>query len=110
MKRKPELMPLVHDPTGYDLVMIGTPVWAWTLSPPVASFLSAVNLKDKQIGLFCCHGGNAGKTIVHMKNLLPNCRVIGEIEFFEPIKTDKAKASDLAEAWAKKLAGQSSSD
>ena len=103
MKRKPALMPLTFDPKDYDLVIIGTPVWAWTSAPPVTAFLSAIDLRDKQIALFCCHGGNAGKTFVHMKHLIPDNHFIGEIEFLEPLHKNRDQAVKSAERWAEAL-------
>ncbi len=103
MKRKPALMPLTFDPADYDLVIIGTPVWAWTSSPPVTAFLSSIELRDKHIALFCCHGGNAGKTFVHMKRLLPDNLFIGEIEFLEPLRNNRNQAVERAEKWAGEL-------
>jgi flavodoxin len=103
MKRKPALMPPTFDPMDYDLVIIGTPVWAWTSAPPVTAFLSAIDLKDKQIALFCCHGGNAGKTFVHMKRLVPDNHFIGEIEFLEPLHNNRDQAVNRAEKWVEAL-------
>jgi hypothetical protein len=29
----------VHDPAGYERVLVLTPVWSWSLSPPVRAWL-----------------------------------------------------------------------
>ena len=41
MKEKPELLPFDKNIQDYDLIFIGTPVWAWTYSPPLNSFFSS---------------------------------------------------------------------
>jgi multimeric flavodoxin WrbA len=55
MRTKPELQPFDLDPEEYDVIIIGMPVWAFTMTPAVRSFLNKVKLKDKKIGLFSCH-------------------------------------------------------
>jgi len=35
------ITPRKHDVSSYDLVVIGTPVWAWSLSSPVRAYLTA---------------------------------------------------------------------
>jgi len=49
MKQKPSLEPIEKDPNNYDVIIIGTPVWAWTIAPPIRSFLSKYDLSDKKI-------------------------------------------------------------
>jgi menaquinone-dependent protoporphyrinogen IX oxidase len=41
------------DPTAYDLVVIGTPVWAWSLSSPVHAYLNAYRGRLRAVGFFC---------------------------------------------------------
>lgn len=51
--------PATHDPSGYDLVVIGTPIWAWSVSSPVRSYLAA-NAKALPRVAFFCTCGRAG--------------------------------------------------
>ena len=86
MKEKPKLKPLDKNPADYDLIFIGTPVWAWTFSPALRSFFYQVKLKDKKIVLFCSFGGGLGKTFINMKKELVGNEIIAEKTFQEPIK------------------------
>lgn len=106
MKKKPELMPFEIDPLSYDFIVIGTPVWAWTYAPPIASLFSTVDFSGKTIGLFSCHGGGNGKTLINMKEQLMNSNVIGEIDFFEPLTKDKDMAIERAQNWIRELASK----
>ncbi len=57
MKKKPELKPYRFD-DGADLVILGTPVWAFSISPPIRSFLKEHKLEGKQVFCFyTCQGG-----------------------------------------------------
>jgi flavodoxin len=107
MKRKPELMPFKVDPHDYDLILIGTPVWAWTFSPPVAALLKIVDFSGKKIGLFSCHGGQNGKTFLNLKNHLADSQVLGEIDFFEPANKDTEISVERAKTWAREIADKS---
>jgi flavodoxin len=104
MKRKPELMPFEVNPLEYDLILIGTPVWAWTFSPPVATLLKTIDFSGKKIALFSCHGGQNGKTFLNLKNHLADSQVIGEIDFFEPVKRDTEFSVERAKTWAREIA------
>ncbi|MDW7670195.1 MAG: flavodoxin [Bacillota bacterium] len=107
MKRKPELLPFEVDPLEYDLILIGTPVWAWTFSPPVAALLKTVDFSGKKIGLFSCHGGQNGRTFLNLKKHLADSQVLGEIDFFEPVKKDTKLSVERAKTWAREIADKS---
>ncbi len=97
---KPPLLPLEHDLSAYDLVIIGTPVWSYTITPPVRTFLESVDLSGKQAALFCCHGGDPKNTLEHMKNALPGCEIVGTADFFDPAKHDPSGNQKKAGVWA----------
>ena len=100
MKRKPALMPFQVNPLEYDLILIGTPVWAWTFSPPVATLLHSVDFTNKHVGLFTCHGGQNGNTFLHFRKHLSESIILGEIDFFEPATIDREGAIERAKEWA----------
>ena len=45
------------DPSSYDLIVIGTPVWAWSLSSPVRAYLLANKSRLPAVAFFCTLGG-----------------------------------------------------
>ena len=45
------------DPSSFDLVVIGTPVWAWSLSSPVRAYLAANRAHLPEVAFFCTLGG-----------------------------------------------------
>ncbi|MFH1472213.1 MAG: hypothetical protein ABIF85_04880 [Nanoarchaeota archaeon] len=57
MREKPALLPFDKDPKDYDMIFIGTPVWAFSYSAPFNTFFHETELKNKKIALFICHGG-----------------------------------------------------
>ena len=54
------------DPAGYDLVVIGTPVWAWKMCSPVRSYLAKYAGRIKEAAYFCTADGKEGKTLEGM--------------------------------------------
>jgi flavodoxin len=102
MRSKPKLESYTIIPEEYDLIIIGTPVWASTMTPAVRSFLSRSKFTGKKIGLFCCCRGNQGKAIMQMKELIEGNEILGTIDFREPIK-DVLNKKEKACKWAQSL-------
>jgi len=48
---------VAKDPSSYDLIVVGTPVWAWSLSSPVRAFLLANRPRLPAVAFFCTLGG-----------------------------------------------------
>lgn len=46
------------DPAGYDLVVIGTPIWIGQPAPPVRSYARLQASKFKRVAFFCTEGGS----------------------------------------------------
>lgn len=90
----PALRPSRMDPAAYDLVVVGTPVWFWSLSSPMRSWLEKNPLKDGRFAFFCTMG-SSGATCVFatMKQLAGG----------EPIATLALTDSDSDAAMQAKL-------
>ncbi len=52
---------------SYDEIILGTPVWWYTIPPVVRSFLKEYSLKDKEIHAFITNGGWLGHTVEELK-------------------------------------------
>jgi flavodoxin len=103
MKRTPSLLPFDKQPQEYDLLFIGTPVWAWTYTPPLRTFFSTTDLTGKKIALFCSYAGNKGTVLKDMKDALPGNSFVGEIDFVNPTGPETAASSQKASEWAKDI-------
>ena len=53
----PEILPSDHDPGEYDLVVVGTPVWNWSLSGPARAYLKRYASRLPRVAFFCTMGG-----------------------------------------------------
>jgi flavodoxin len=50
-----------HDPALYDWVLIGTPVWCWSLSSPVRAWVQGRHLGHARLAFFCTMGGSGAE-------------------------------------------------
>lgn len=65
-----DIEPVKIDPSAYDLVIIGTPVWAATMSSPVRSYLTTQKGKIPRVAFFATQGGEgASRAIEQMAEL-----------------------------------------
>lgn len=99
-KLEPELVPFNCDVSAYDLMFIGTPVWAWTYAPALNSFFSRFPFTGKKVALFCCSGGQPRKTLEKMRDRLGGNECLGNIHFREPLRFGKDAAAAQAREWA----------
>ncbi len=58
----PALRPMHRNPAAYELVLIGTPVWFWSLSSPARSWLERQPLKHR-VAFFCTMGGSGAQRV-----------------------------------------------
>ena len=66
-----EIKPLKKDPSEYDTVIVGTPVWASTMASPVLTYLTENKEKFNGVAFFCtCGSGGFEKTFAHMKEII----------------------------------------
>ena len=68
-KTTPPINAIKEGPSGYDLVVVGTPIWAWRLVSPVRSYLVQVKGKLRRVAFFCTCGSNSGSAFEAMQNL-----------------------------------------
>ena len=81
-----EIMPLERDARKYDLVIIGTPVWAWNMTPAVRAYLKQNKDKIKKAAFFCTEGGSGAEVTFKKMH-----EIIGK----KPISTLELKTSEV---------------
>ena len=105
MGAKPKLQP--YDFSGrYDRIIIGTPVWASNISPPIRSFISQNSeaLKSKSIAaVICFAGGGADKALEKLKMLLGVDSLEAELILIDPKDKPSSENEEKIEAFCGKL-------
>ena len=92
-KHRPELQDYYISDKRYDLLFIGTPVWAGSITPPIRSFLHSNSLKAKKIILFSTYKSSEGRAFTQMKSFLNEDSIVDEIGFSNVLK-EKDKCID----------------
>ena len=68
-KSETKINPIQKDLGAYDLIIIGTPVWSWTVSTPIRTFLQQYKKQLKNVAFFLTHGGNYKNTFEDMATI-----------------------------------------
>ncbi len=103
LRFKPKLKPININPLNYDLIFIGTPVWAWQVSPPIRSLSKMFDFSNKKIAVWCCCGGKGIKAMKRIKKLFRNSNIIGDKIFQEPLSVNTEEAKKVASEWANEI-------
>ena len=78
-KRPAQIATARFNPSSYDLVVIGTPVWAWSVSSPIRAYLIDNNKNFPQVAFFCTLRNRGDEaTFAQMQDLagkMPRARV-----------------------------------
>ena len=75
-KKIPEIEDI--DISSYDRIILGTPVWWYTITPPVRTFLKKYDLTGKTLVPFATNAGWLGSTFNEIKELT-NAKVENEM-------------------------------
>lgn len=70
-----EIEPIHIDLSNYDTIILGTPVWWYTMTPPIRTVLKNYDLSGKVIVPFATNGGWLGTTFDDIKKYTPNSEV-----------------------------------
>lgn len=71
IRKKPaDIKTVEKDPSDYDLVIIGTPIWAGTMANPILTYIEQNKSNFNNVSFFCtCGGSGYEKTLANMENL-----------------------------------------
>ena len=74
--KKPAIQELSKNIKEYDVLILGTPIWAGTIAAPVHSFLNKYQVLDKIVAVFTfCGGGDNKRCIAKLSKRLPRLKV-----------------------------------
>jgi flavodoxin len=91
------------DMSSYDLILVGGPVWWYTVATPVMSLLKQADFKGKRVSAFCTHEGGIGKYFPHFKEQAKNAVVLEGIDLYKPKQAGKGEVDKALDGWLGKL-------
>lgn len=84
-KKKPELEPYKFNKDDYDLIILGTPVWAGKFTPPLRTFLEDNDLTGKKIAVIATSaGGGSDKCIELLKQAAKADSLAAQLSLVDP--------------------------
>ena len=105
MAEAPALEPYSFDPDAYDCVVMGTPVWAGTYTPPLRSFLlqNREALGTKKLAAFVCSGGGStDKAFRKLRETAGVDRFAAELSLMDPQASDEERRGQI-EAFCRQI-------
>lgn len=106
MAQKPKLQEYTFEADQYDNIIIGFPVWASRIAPPIRTFIEDNKsiLKTKSISAYACQAGSgAEKALNGLKDLIGISEYKATMILIDPKdKSDKANDS-IIEAFCTKI-------
>jgi flavodoxin len=87
-----ELEPVKQDPAQYDLVVLGTPVWAWNMTPALRTYIAAHKAAFREIAVFTSAGGTKPEKIVGKMEDLAGKKARAQAGFFDSDYKEKNRA------------------
>jgi menaquinone-dependent protoporphyrinogen IX oxidase len=93
------------NPQDYDVIVIGSPIWAGNITPALRTYLTTHDLKGKKIAFFIYSAVNryAGKVIPQLKEMTPESEYAGT---FTTSRFRKGDYKSKLKAFIKKLQNQ----
>jgi flavodoxin len=91
------------DMSPYDLIVVGGPVWWYTVSTPVMRFLKEADFAGGKVAAFCTHEGGIGKYFSHFKEQAQNAVVLEGLDLFKPRQARQGEVDKVLDSWLGKL-------
>jgi len=105
LQKSPPILPPTRNANDYDVVILGSPVWASNMATPMRSYLMRENPRIKRVALFCTLGGSGGKDA-----LARMAALCGRTPLADLIVDRSSLASDIwrnsAESFARQVEAQ----
>ena len=108
MAETPVLNPYDFDADAYERVIIGFPVWAGNVTPPLRTFVkeNKTALQSKSIAAFACQSGSgAEKAFGKLKEALGVSGLEAELILIDPKEKPKAENADKIAAFCAQMQG-----
>ncbi|MDO9316248.1 MAG: flavodoxin [Burkholderiaceae bacterium] len=97
----PPIEAALKDPADFDLVILGTPVWAWRVASPMRSYVRHNAQRFKQVAFFCTEGGVGDQLVFTEFGHLCGRTPIATYQVIEPYLSEPIQQAPLLEFMAR---------
>jgi flavodoxin len=88
---------LKYLPANYDLIVLGTPVWAWRPTPAIRTYIKQTDLTAKKVAFFLTSDGDPKQAAERTKALFSNSIFTGELSLISPLKDKESTEKRITE-------------
>jgi len=100
--KETKISPTTKSPAEYDLIIVGTPVWASRPTPAITTYLKNNDLTGKKVALFFTRGGKKPTAFDQTKALILNSNYIGQLSLVNPLSTKDESEKQIID-WCKTI-------
>ena len=102
--KTPDIQKIDKNLNDYDEIIVGTPVWWYTIAPVIRTFLTQNDLSNKTIKPFATNAGWLGHTFQEIQKLCSNSKVDKGMNIvFESYSDNLVTSPDEIEKWIDEL-------
>jgi flavodoxin len=100
-----KISPTAKLPQDYDFIVIGTPIWAWSPTPAVRTYIKQNILSGKKVALFYTSDGDIKEADQKTKELLQDATIVSTLWLVSPLANKEDTQKKIAD-WCKTLPSQ----
>ena len=100
--KETEIAQTSRNPTDYDLIIIGQPVWAGSPTPAIRTYVNRNDLSGKNVALFFSDS-NVGQAFEKTKALMLNSTFVAELTMPAKALENKEEAKKTLAEWCNTL-------
>ena len=89
----------------YDLIIIGSPIWARRLTPAVITYLKRTDLSGKKVAVFFAQSGKRRQGTDQIRALMPKANYLGELAIDEALRNQEESEKQIL-LWCNQLKEQ----
>lgn len=103
---KPKLEPIECNLNDFDVIFLGSPIWAGTYTPPIKTLLEDNFFIDKKVFYFYTHQGGAQNAERRAEKVISKSnQFVGALGFLEVLKNPEENKRK-AQMWAVECTGE----
>ncbi|MCC8166825.1 MAG: NAD(P)H-dependent oxidoreductase [Planctomycetes bacterium] len=95
----PELVNSPPDMSAYDLILVGAPVWWYTVPTPLMKFLQDADFAGKRVASFCTYNSTLGQYHPHFAQQAKNADVKEGIALSYPHRIPERELDERLDNW-----------
>ena len=97
-----ELASTTKTPAEYELIVVGTPVWAWGPTPAIRTYVKQNDLSGKKVALFFTMNGSLREAVEKTKALMPDVTFVGDLALARALSNKEETGKKIVE-WCNTL-------